>query len=300
MQHVLGLTSSEEAKELVCGQAMHEALAWWACGKNAVEAGAQFTRTYKPWAEEHNIPETDRLGFYPVKRVLQHWLTNHPLEKFPLVMDPAEVEVPISAELGTIRGRRVVVVALLDALAKARTGGRWSVDHKTGKYMGDDFKGWQDVSSQFTGQLWIMREWGKRLSGVYINGIHLRETPSSNKKCSNPSHGGVKYAECGLLHHEHTLFPTTRTDAELDAWAVTAQRAALKLIRLQERVESVEDVTRLPMEGRFLYGACRGCEWKNWCEQGRPKGAARTFTNRVWNPLEHAQQLVRAREAAVS
>lgn len=305
MRHVLGLTTEGEAKELRAGSAVHEALAWWLCGQGEDKALERLTLSYKAWAAEHVAPD-DRLAFRPVKRILKHWFQQHPLEKWNFVVKPEEVEMPLAAELGRIVNGskvvkstgpsfdglpRVVMVALLDALAKMRTGGRWSVDHKTTGNTGEYFKNRQEDSSQFTGQLWLAKQRGLTLSGIYINAIHLKPIPGSTYKCK--THGGVPYAECGLKHMEHKLFPITRTAHEIDAWELTARGLAKKYVRLLATVSTIEDVRRLPMEGRFA-GMCGFCPFREWCRLGRPAGAARTFAHDPWHPLEHAQRHVDA------
>jgi len=290
MEHVLGLKTSEEAKELRCGSAVHEALAWWLCKQPVPKALERFDLAYKGWAQEH-VPGDDRLAWRTVRRILTHWFQTHPLDKWPLVVKPEEVEVPIGAVLAEdIRGHRVVMVALLDALAKSRTGGRYSLDHKSTSRTGDYFKRRQDDSSQFSGQLWLARERDIPLSGVYINGVELPNLPGSDRKCARH---GVPYSECGVTHANHVLFPVTRAPAELDAWAGTARKLAAQFIRLQERVQSVEDIPSIPMQGRFN-GGCGFCSLREWCEMGRPKGAVRSMVREKWDPLAHAQRHVDA------
>src|SRR6267142_7069676 len=110
MRHVLGLTTESDKKELRAGQAVHEGLAWWLCQQGEEKALERFTLSYKSWAAEH-VPPDDRLAFRPVKRILQHWFKQHPLEKCNFVVKPAEVEMPLTAELGEWRGYRMVMVA---------------------------------------------------------------------------------------------------------------------------------------------------------------------------------------------
>lgn len=305
MHHVLGLSTSEAGKELTAGSAAHEALAWWLCRQPVDKCLERFDEVYKEWSGE-NVPADDRLAWRPLRRILANWFAKHPLEKWQFVVKPEEVEVPMVAELGVIvddtrvrervqpKGQQagetgsLVMVALLDAVGKMRTGGRWSIDHKTTGNTGDWFKDDQETSSQFTGQMWLARKLGIRLSGVYINAVHFKAIPGSDRRCSTH---GTTYKECGLGHLEHTLFPVTRTEAEIDAWEVTARKLAAKFIRIRERVKTAEDVRELPMEGRFAR-MCSRCSFKDWCRQGRPAGAVRSFVKQQWNPLDHAQRHV--------
>jgi hypothetical protein len=205
------------------------------------------------------------------------------------VVKPSEVEVPMIHPLGEVKGRRVVMVALLDLIGKMRTGGRWSVDHKTTKQINSWFEDDQEVSSQFTGQLWLAREKGIMLSGVYINALEYPRLPGSDRKCS--THGGVPYSECSLKHAGSRLIPITRTPHEIDAWERTALTQVKKYVRLIETVQTVEDVRKVDMDGRFTR-SCSRCEFRSWCSVGRPAGAAKTFTQDKWEPLVHAQKHV--------
>ena len=71
MEHVLGLKTAEEAKELRSGSAVHEALAWWLCKQPVDKALGRFDTSYKDWAKEH-VPGDDRLAWRPVRRILTH------------------------------------------------------------------------------------------------------------------------------------------------------------------------------------------------------------------------------------
>lgn len=285
MRHVLGLTSKGEASQLKAGQAIHEALAWWLCGQTVEQALARFDETYRVWAKA-NVPADDRLAWKPLRGILKYWFRTHPREEWQFVVKPEEVEVALVAELGVIKGERVIMVALLDFIGKHRTGGRYSVDHKTTAKRFEQFKQEQEDSSQFTGQLWIAKQNGLTLAGVYINRIEVREVPGSNRKCSNH---GTTYAECGQKHLDHRLFPVTRTPHEIATWEITATGLAKKYLRLRNTVESAEDVRELPMEGRF-FRACTYCEFREWCRVGRPLGAVRSFQENRWKPLEVAAE----------
>lgn len=288
MRHVLGLTTEGESANLKAGSDIHEAIALWLSGFTVDEAMAHFKTLYRDWAGEH-VAGDDRLSYSNVARILKHWFGKVGA-KWPFVVDPAEVEVPLVAELGEIKGRRVVMVALLDAIGKLKTGGRWSIDHKTTKSVSDYFRQDQEYSSQFTGQLWIAREAGYELSGVYVNAIELKTIPGSDRKCSQH---GTTYKECGIGHITHDLLPETRPAAEIDAWYQTAVGLVKRFIRLVDKVQTVADVREhAGMQGRFIHGACGNCEFREWCRMGRPKGSAKTFVENPWRPLERAQARV--------
>ncbi len=282
MRHVLGLTTGHEGIELLAGQAVHEVLAWWASGQPD-EAALTRLRHYNPEVP----PDDDRLSPCNVRRITAFWLRQHPLASWQFAVKPEEVEVPMIHSLGVIRNRQVTMVALLDLIGKRKTGGRWSVDHKTTKQINKWFEDDQETSSQFTGQLWLAKQKEILLSGIYVNALEYPRLPSSDRKCS--THGGVLYKECALKHASSRLIPIIRTPAEVDAWEITARRLVKQYIYLLETVETVADVRGVPMDGRFTR-SCARCEFREWCEMGRPPGSAKTFKREKWNPLEHAQK----------
>lgn len=288
LRHGLGYTTESESAAIMSGQFAHEVLAWWMCGKTPEEAITRL-EGYREWTAEHGVGEDDRLAYSNVRRILKRWFQINPREKFPYVVNPADVEVPMVAELGVLAdGQRVVMVALLDALVKSKTGGRWTMDHKTTKYVNDWFKDDLDDAAQFTGQLWIAEENGQPLSGVVINALEFRKIPDSNRKCNQ--HTDSKYVECGIAHVTLERFTATRTPAELVSWAKTALGLARTYAKLKAKVAADPlVVTQLPMQGRFNR-ACKNCEFREWCSMGRPKGSLRTFTERRWNPLERAKE----------
>lgn len=296
MRHVLGLTSGEEGIELRVGQAVHEVLAWWASGRPD-EASLTRLRPYDAWVKDHLPPNDDRLSGRNVRRITAFWLKHHPLSSWQFVVKPEEVEVPMVHELGEVKGYKVTMVALLDLIGKNKTGGRWSVDHKTTKQVGKWFEDDQDTSSQFTGQLWLAKQKGIMLSGVYINALEYPRLNSSDRKCS--AHGGVPYVECALKHVSSKLFPVIRTPREIDAWELTAHRLVRSYIRLLHTVESPADIESVPMDGRFTR-SCSRCEFREWCSIGRPAGAAKSFKKDRWDPIAHSQKGAQTMKETVS
>jgi len=298
----------------VCGSALHEGWARWLVkGGNAEIALKRFDRVYQPWADE-NVPKVDekgrssRLRWAPVHRIFEHWLKTHPLDKWQFVVDPAHVEIPVWAPLGIIGGKSdtlaiyaesypdlryrpraglVIVLGLLDAIGKGKTGGGfWSIDHKTTSNLGSWYREDQEDSAQFTGQLWAAEKRGLILNGAYLNGMELPNLNSSDKICRDH---GIAYKKCALQHCKTMLFPVTRTRHELVAWEKTARGLASKFLKIKTGVRDIHDVRELPMEGRFAR-MCRRCTFRNFCRQGRPAHQEGEFVKSPWNPLDHAQK----------
>lgn len=317
MRHVLGLTARTDAAELEAGSAVHEALArWLVTGGDAKVALQRFDARYKPWAAQHQ-GLGDRLAWSPVHRILKHWLETHDLKRWPWVVQPEHVEVPVWAELGAIRNGKLVTlddhdvhaagaiggtpalvffIALLDAIGKKRTGGGiWSIDHKTGRGLNQWYKERQEDASQFTGQLWAAGQRGLDLAGIFINGLELPELHTSERKCAKH---GMSYKACALAHVGTLVFPVTRSSAEIEAWELTARRLTKTFLRLRATIASVDDVrAKADMRGRFV-GACSRCTFRDWCRQGRTVHGAKEFIKQPWNPLDHAQRRGGVRDEA--
>jgi hypothetical protein len=298
LRHVLHLTTTADAAPLIAGQYAHEVLAWWLLG---VEPAAALRRLdgYRRWAQG-KVAADDKLAPGNVHRILEHWMAMRPLATWPLLVESGQVEVPLVGVLGVLEAGkpvlpredhdgepRVVMVALLDAIGRRRTGGHYSIDHKTTSNVNDYFKDSQEDSSQFTGQLWLAAENGHTLHGVYVNAVEFWTVPSSSRACK--THGST-YAECGLKHLKHFLFPVTRSTHEIATWPITARQLTRKFLRLRARVASIEDVRTLPMEGRFVR-ACRNCSFREWCRRGRPASMAQEFVREEWNPLVRAAEM---------
>jgi hypothetical protein len=327
MRHVLHLTTQHAKVELECGSAIHEGLARYFVTGDPTKGLARFDKVYRPWALE-NVPKLDKEGrpsrllWSPVHRIFERWLRDNPLKRFPFVVDPGHVEIPVWAPFGdfvdgrlrpydaederpdllknpTRRTPVVVMTALLDLIGKSKVaGGYWSIDHKSSSSLGPWFKDNNEDDSQFTGQLWLARQRiDVPLKGVMINGIELKSLNSSEKRCSKH---GVPYVKCSLEpeHHSPGLrFPVTRSRYEIDAWETTAIGLAKKYVRLRSHVSTLDDIRDLPMEGRFAR-LCSRCEFRDFCRLGRTKQAATEFKKEIWNPLDHAYQRGGLRDAA--
>lgn len=295
LRYGLHLAPKTEGVAMVQGAAGHAALATWLETDSVNLALKAYRQEYdahvRPaWAKlpatdgkgrEH--PDRTRLAFKRTRRILEEWFQGHP--KFPLHVEPEDTELPMSWPLMELKdGRRVVFVALLDAIAKRRTGGLWSVDHKFRIGVTDWWKQKQKTAAQFTGQTWLARQWEIDVAGVYVNAIEIPNAKTSTKKC--PEHH-VAYVECDTRHVRHELFPVARSKTEIANWKRTLTGKVPRWVALRDGVRELADVAgmRVPMEGRFNE-ACTFCGFQEWCRVGRPATAGVDFfTPHTWNPL---------------
>lgn len=296
VQYALHLNAKGQAPALRQGQVGHAALAEWLDTESPNLALKVYRAGYaadvapavaalakgEPRAEK----ERARLGFERTRAILKAWLEARPLATWPLKVAAGDTELPISAPLpfALKDGRRVVFVALLDAIAKRRTGGLWSIDHKFRKGITDWWKAKQQASAQFTGQMYLAREWGIEVAGVYVNAIEIPEAKTSDRKCSEH---GQAYKDCDTKHARHELFSTTRSAGEMAAWLATMRKVVPRWATLRDRVQTLDDIhaRAVPMEGRFNEG-CTFCDLKAWCDAGRPVGGRGDwFQSHRWDPL---------------
>jgi len=290
LKHVLGLTARAEAVELRAGQAVHAALArlLYAGKTTSVSVGAAldvFDRHYREWVKGVQLPD-DRYAWQHLRAVLALWMKRHPIERWPFVVEKGDIEVAVRLPLPGVEG--VEFVGLIDALVRKKTGGGWWVlDHKTAKRLDAWWRSHQEVSSQFTGYSWGAEETrGIHVSGAVVNGVGIPKVYTSSAICRDHK---VAYRECGLQHAEAEYKWVSRGPQEVAAWLMTAQRVTREYLRLRKRVESIDDIRTVAMQGRFKYGACGNCFAKAWCAQGRPvKRVKAVFKVDRWDPIAHA------------
>ena len=289
VEYGLGLKSKQQGPQLTYGQVGHAAMARWFEGGGAEEVvefyGERAERDLAPALER--LPAEDlergRLAIPRTQQILKAWFAHRPRETFPLRVEPSDTELAISAPIMTLKdGRRVVYVALLDALGTRRTGGRWSMDHKFVKALTPWWKGKQEDSGQFTGQMWLQGEHGLGLAGVYINGIEVPYRKTGTRTCADH---GVPYAKCDTKHVKHDLFPITRSKLEIVAWQQTVRRAIPRWVKWRDYVEGLDEIGAVSMSGR-LNESCTFCSHREWCRVGRPvRGQADWFVEERWDPL---------------
>lgn len=275
MRYHHGYALTEARAPLEQGLAGHEALAAYYMSGDVDTALKIYASQYKAWSDAHIEDPRDRLSYYNTNRVLQQWLVTHPVHELPYEVDPKYIEVGMRARLDKVTD----YVGRLDMLVRDKATGKLTVlDHKfTGRI--DDLwvNAWK-LDSQLTGYMWGAEQIvGEPVHRGYINAIEVSKLPDSQKKCSKHK---MAYAECGSTHMKSQLISVTRTPYEVEMWRHTA-------LLLAARFEAGNDLAldALPAEG-FFHGACRLCEFKVWCQSGRPETMMHIFTINKWQPFE--------------
>lgn len=146
------------------------------------------------------------------------------------------------------------------------------VDHKTTFQVSRAFSRQYDLDAQMTGYLW-----GTGADICYINAVQIDVVPVSNRKCAKH---GVQFAECYPEHVTMTVIgPIDRTKKQMAVWH------AQTLIHIRDYWLNLN---RKPDETLLIgaiNGACKYCEFFDWCRQGRPlKRLHEKFTKREWKP----------------
>jgi hypothetical protein len=295
LRHALGRRAKSVGLPLVRGSALHAAIAAWLEGDSIDDAVARFTQLYRArWEAAEQAGETTAEEPWHWKssaRILRHLLAGWEEKPLPYTGEPGLVEVAlVKKEL--LPG--VDFVALLDWVVRSSTGTRWLLDWKTKRSLTPWFAEQERTSSQYVGQMFAAAETGLEAAGALAVGLEFGTLNSSEKKCK--AHG-MAYRECALLHVKAPVIVTIQpTAAEIASWTVTAQRLTRKLLRIKERVNSVEQLRELPQEGRF-WGACAFCDYKEYCQLGRPENwVDRMTVEEWWNPLAEAAARGKRRE----
>lgn len=300
LRHVHGLTSEEESAALAAGTAAHEALALWLGGAGRGPALAAFTAAYASMAAlvEDRIardPQAAKfLGRFRVENlaaILDRYFETNPLDRLPF--EAVESLIEVAYEVPLDDAGEFIFTGRLDAIVRERASGQlYVLDHKTTGQIDVKWAGGFRLDSQMTGYVWAAEQTlGERVAGVYINGIEFSKLPSSDRKCARPwGNGqqphGVPFSECGSEHASFNLLQFDRAPWQLESWHETALGLARKYAKLKEiHTDWRDGLTMVAMQGTF-HGACKWCQFSEFCAAGRPTHALDTmFVWKPWSPL---------------
>jgi hypothetical protein len=297
LRHVLHLTTLDDSAALEAGKAFHECLEVWFKGGTKVAALDRLVHVYQEWAEEH-LTSTHRLWWENVYRILDVWLTQHPVASFPFIVpSPEFIEVGFVWPLVEYAGFTVLYVGRLDGLV--RDGDDWWVlEHKS---TGRIHKQWAEqflLSSQIDAYLWgAQKHLGDkaRVVGVKLNGVELPKLPGSDRAC--PKHG-MKYIDCGPHHAKSVLRSFTRTQASIDTWERTAIHLAKRFVNLTLRFHKRERLHNVAMQGAFRSYSCSFCQYLDFCSMGRPLNSIDAMLRfDPWVPFDIEAALAKPKEA---
>lgn len=294
MRHHHGFTTSSTrgSAKLLAGSAGHKAMEPWLRGEGVEAALQVFEAEYRPWSDEH-LDFEDACAWQNCADVLQGWFDDHPRQRFPLIVEPENIEVgfqvplvdecatcgytehlhPTAATLNKPSCSKYVPAFVfygrLDAFGRRRDDGRlFALDHKFTTRVTDDYMDQYRMDSQMSGYVWgAQQSLGEEVAGVYINAVQMftRLPYALERRCATHT---VKTKECRLLHTNYQLQPYTRTPEQLADWHTTAVALARDFKQLCQTYPDLADVPKLRMEGTF-HKECRWCEFKQWCEAGR-------------------------------
>lgn len=280
LRHHYGYTAAEEKPIFAVGRAVHESLASYLSGNRIADALRVFDEHYRDYSRQHVEPELAkheswaRMTHANVRAILDTWMATHPLSVLPFIASPDKVEVPFEIPLGDTRlpngAPEFVFIGRLDALTRGRADRKLYVtDHKTTS----DLTPWWlwsfNLDSQMTGYCWAAQQkWGEPINGIYINGIEIAKLPSDPKRICKTH--GVKYAECGPQHAKSIVETFSRAPETIAQW----HRDAIHLARrykslVQNYGDDIEKLVYVRTQGTFVYKACDGCVFKEFCKAGR-------------------------------
>lgn len=278
----LVMTERDGPGPMEVGQALHVAFAAWMRGETTREVLACFEEGWGRYIGEE-LPREERLHPGNVRLVLEHFLLAQEgrVRDFDVIEGYTEraFEVP----LGTVHGEEVIFYGTLDGLIDWK-GGTWLLEHKTTGNMDQHWEAQWGMTAQLQGYVWALRQMGVQVKGAFVNGLEVRRLPpwdgNFQKKCGQHK---VKYLECQGLHVKHTwVGPLWWSSERLAQWRrdVLAQVERLMWLREEWERASLENVM---MDGQFRWPGCQRCQYKPWCQAGRPEGGlAQMMVHSPW------------------
>jgi len=298
---------------LTCGTAIHEALAVYLKTGSPQKAIRKFHKLYyAAGSAAARADPTSRHGYENVRDILQEWLRVHPVvmphearpglrfKNLPYEFYPGLIEVPFGVILPNVPEAHVwtLMVGVLDALARSASTGNWMVlDHKTVAHVDAQYRAGIHTDPQFTiyckaaeahlaslppGTRGPDGTTRRMVEGAVINALEIGLLPGSNKRCNKH---GMPYKECRLLHCVFDVLTTERDAQEskrcMDAFA--------HVVRQYWRVAQTQDITQVPMDGRFVRGSCPRCSFNPVCNMANRERALAAITGpNTWQPYPQA------------
>lgn len=231
--------------------------------QNMIEFGEQWYHTFPEGVEE------EKYHINNLDIIAANWLKYNSVyfRDYEPVLVEKYLEMPLCDG--------VMFFGVLDAVVRNARGELWIVESKsTGDI--DRNKHYWLSNAQGMGYWELVRyHLGREPKGVLWNGVEVRKIPPYDgvmtKKCGKHK---VKYSECQSLHVRMEMVgPVTYTRDRLDLWQNQVSGAAWKFERLLENDMDFSQgrlMYVLLQEGRFTYPGCSSCDFRPWCDAGRP------------------------------
>lgn len=272
MRHHFGFCA-ERSLPLSFGSAWHKAMEWWGAEKPIEEAKDAFRAA---WKEEK--AEGDQYGrdLENGLRLLEAWYLQHPAKDLFIEINECELALELELETVTLVGR-------MDAIGRSKLDGSiWGIEYKTTGRMDSTWIRQWSYSHQITGYTALVEAYTKKpCQGILVMGVETKVVPNSNRKCA--AHG-VQYEECGLRHALTQVIPTTRTPAAVQHWLyVDIPRWSFRWADLIAKYPEKEFLQDAPTEGQ-ANRACNWCEFRLYCESGKPSRMLDSFVVNHWDP----------------
>lgn len=259
-----GYTSPDEALAAFAGQVAHEALAQWLGGATIDDAIAHFEATYQPTTDIDPSSWQARLLPENLATILRVWMERHPIDSLPLTIDPKLVEVEFTYPLTDA----IDLHGIMDVIGKDQFNLWWVWDWKTtgriDAYWAKGFLNDAQMSTYVWGAEQVI---GETVAGAYIQGIEFSKLPTDTvRKCRTHA---MPYAECQAEHVKSERAIVQRNPAQIEEWRKTAVHLAERLERLVTTYPKLDHVPLVRTQGQF-FGACRFCDFHDFCAVGRP------------------------------
>ena len=286
LDRILHLKPKAQSPQIEAGTAMHKAWEKFFLGEDVEVCILALREHYTP-----KLPYFEEVKpayeITNLENLFRIWASKHPDRKMPWT--PQYVEKGFQVKL--FPDLDVDLIGKMDTFGANLDGSYCVVDWKTTGYNLDQrwFRKIQN-SSQVSAYLYAMQKlFGVQVWIFYIMGLKMKVVPMSKRKCKE--HGiyywnPEKREGCYMEHINFQIESATRSKADLLNWYQDAKLITQDYLHILENVKSIEDISRIPMQGVFN-NSCQDCSYREFCHvfKRNPKASEQLFEYRPWSPL---------------
>lgn len=222
---------------------------------------------FSQWGEQDPATPTHK-SLLSILGAVEAYTNRFPLNFETLI--PQQIEfsfaVAIPSVLHPVSGEPLIFCGRLDALVKAANGCLYGFDDKTTSRLSSSTQ-W-DISGQFTGYIWALRQ-----LGIHCDGFIVRET-------------------CLKRPYTFNEFLVQRTEEQIDRWytgfLVTLVTMAARFRMVQELADELNLTSGLfPLISGY---DCTFCPYLPLCTASSPFDLLPSYQRGRWNPLTRTME----------
>lgn len=269
--HTQGFGSPAAPAYMVAGRAVHQALEGYLEGKSRQDILTTLVDFYGPYSNTY-VPTDDRLDITNVQRSMEAFLANQPASSLPF--EPIKAEYQVENEFTSLDGVPVLLTDRWDGVVASREPGLedtlWVVEWKTtGVVRLSDFANYKVAPQNYT-HIWSGLQEGYDIRGVRMCIIPLKRLPEPSKdKCREHK---IPKEYCWQTHAEPHWFRVQHDRDQVEWWAAQAAPSAqlyADVVLDHVGADPIKVARELPMDGLGSRTACAGCDFREFCHEGR-------------------------------